>query len=83
LQPHLTGHRMGAYRIDRRDDGGIVVSGKRIEQFAVMTNFQSEGGVQRFRDVLERIGLLKEIARLRGETSVPVYIGATRVDDHL
>ncbi len=83
LRPHLKSEKMGTYRIERLEDDTIVIVGKRIEQFTVMTNFQSEGAVRRFRDVLDRIGLLKALQKLRGGTEMPVYIGKVRVDGYL
>lgn len=83
LQPQMGSIRMGAYRIERDLKGAIVVYGKRLEQFTVMTDFQSEGGVERFRDVLDRIGLRRELKRLRGEKDLPVRIGKVLVDDYL
>ena len=83
LRPHLRADRMGAYRIDKMQDGSLKISGKRLEQFTVMTDFSNEGAVRRFRDVLERIGLLKGIQKLRGDHESPVFIGKTRVDTHL
>ena len=83
LTPHLEDERMGSYKIARDEDGTIRVSGKRIEQFTVMTEFNSEGAVLRFKDVLDKIGLGKAIARERGETSSEVYIGKIRVDPYI
>lgn len=82
LQPSVGSIRMGAYRIEQREDG-IHVFGKRLEQFTVMTNFQSEGGLSRFRDVIDRIGLRRELQRLRGTTKVPVRIGTIAVEAYL
>lgn len=83
LRPHLTSDKMGAYRIDKRKDGATVITGKRIMQFTVMTNFDSEGAVRRFLDVLERIGLLKVLKKIRAEDAAPIYIGTVRIDDYL
>lgn len=83
LRPQERADRMGAYSVEKRKDGIILVKGKRLEQFTVMTNFESEGAVRRFRDVLERIGLLKTIQKLRGTEDSSVYIGNVRVDEHL
>lgn len=82
LQPHLTSDRMGAYHMDTKIEG-IFVTGKRLEQFTKMTDFSKEGGVRRFRDVLERIGLKKALIKERGESGLPVYIGEIRVDGYL
>ncbi len=83
LRPHLRADRMGAYRIARATDDSILVFGKRLEQFTVMTDFGNEGAVRRFRDVIERVGLLKAIQRIKGQQEIPVYIGKVRVDGYL
>lgn len=83
LKPHETSQRMGAYRVEQTDEG-VVIRGKRLEQFTVMTNFLQPGAVNRFRDVAERIGLLRAIKRARKDRpDAPVYIGQTRVDEYL
>lgn len=82
LRPHLAAGGMGAYRMDQDEDGTIRITGKRLEQFTNMTNFQSEGAVRRFRDVLERIGLLKTLKRKR-KGDAEVLIGKVRVDPYL
>jgi GTP-binding protein len=84
LQPHKSSMKMGAYRIEKRQDGTIYIFGKRLEQFTKMTNFDVPGGVQRFRDVIDRIGLMKALKREMGDNDeMPVYIGGIRVDEHL
>ncbi len=83
LRPHLRSDRMGAYRIERRSDGSIIITGKRIVQFTVMTNFENEGALRRFLDVIDRIGLLKALRKLRGEENLPVFIGKVQIDSYL
>ncbi|PIR53225.1 GTPase ObgE [Candidatus Peregrinibacteria bacterium CG10_big_fil_rev_8_21_14_0_10_49_10] len=83
LTPHLDDVHMGAYRIQREADGSLHVNGKRLVQLTVMTNFESEGGIRRFRDVCERIGLLRALEREEMKKGTPVYIGEVRVDDFL
>lgn len=83
IKPHLESAKMGAYRLEKTD-AGIVIRGKRLEQFTVMTNFENGGAVNRFRDVAERTGLMRAIKRARkDEPDLPVYIGKIRVDEHL
>jgi Obg family GTPase CgtA-like protein len=82
LRPHEESTQMGAYRIEEEDDR-VVVRGKRIEQFAKMTNFMNEGGVQRFRDVVRRIGLLKALHALNLKEDTPIFIGEIQVDQYL
>jgi GTP-binding protein len=83
LRPHLRENRMGAYRIVAGVDGSVLVKGKRIEQFTVMTDFNNDNARRRFADVLDRVGIRKGIRRARGDRDVPVYIGNVRVDDWL
>lgn len=83
LQPHRESTKMGAFRIEEQPDGSLKVSGKRLEQFTVMTDFSSRGALERFRDVSERIGLRKALARSGWSPDTRVFIGTRRVDEHL
>lgn len=83
LKPQLESTRMGAYRIEKKQDGTIVVRGKRLEQFTRMTNFESSGGLDRFRNVIDRVGISKAIKQARKDSEALVYIGDTRVDEWL
>ena len=83
LSPDTDSGKMASYKITREDDRTIRVTGKRIEQFTVMTDFGSEGAILRFKDVLEKIGLGKAIARERGDSKADVFIGNVQVDSHI
>lgn len=83
LRPDISSPRMGAYRIERGNDGSVVVRGERIEQFAVMTDFESTGAMQRFHDVINRIGLAQGLRRLHLPPGTSIFIGRTRIDPHL
>lgn len=83
LRPHEVSIRMGAYRIDKAADGSLHIAGKRLEQFTVMTDFAAKGGRDRFLDVVERIGLMKEIRRLRKDEETPIFIGLQRIEEYL
>lgn len=83
LKPHETSNRMGAYRIETLADGTIAVHGKRLEQLTVMTDFSSEGGAKRFRDVIDRIGLLKALKQIDPKLETDVMIAGTNVQPHL
>ena len=72
---------MGAYRVEEQSDGSIVIHGKRLEQLTKMTDFSSGGGVRRFKDVLEKIGLLKVLRAKPDGTSI--MIGDVEVDVYL
>jgi len=62
--------------------GSVRVTGKRLEQFAAMTNFSSPGGLLRFRDVLRKIGIFSQLnrAKKRGDS---LWIGHTKIDPYL
>lgn len=82
LRPHLLSHRMGVYRVDTKKDGTVCISGKRLEQFTVMTDFGSQGALARFRDVLGRIGLDRVLRKAKTDNAPAVYIGKTRIDQY-
>ena len=47
-----------------------------------MTDFKNEGAVRRFRDVLDRVGITKAIAKMWDGKS-PIRIGKERVEGYL
>jgi GTPase len=83
LKPQLESSRMGAYRVEKKQDGTVIIRGKRLEQFTRMTNFNSSGGLDRFRDVIDRVGVSKAIKQARKDPEALVYIGDMRVDEWL
>jgi GTP-binding protein len=83
LRPHLAADQMGAFKVETRPDGSIHVHGARLEQFTQMTNFMNEQAVQRFKNVIDRVGLIKTLKKHRKSDTMPVYIGGVRVDEHL
>lgn len=82
LSPHDDELRTRAYRVDQDADGTIRVSGKRLEQLTIMTNFENDNAVRRFLDVFTRCGARREVERLR-KNAEPVFVGVTRVDEIL
>ncbi len=81
LQPHLTSNRTDAFTIEEGPENTFRVTGKRIEQIASMTNWESRGGVTRFRDIAERTGLLKALERAGAGEESTVMIGETDVSE--
>ncbi|HEX5456030.1 MAG TPA: GTPase ObgE [Candidatus Saccharimonadales bacterium] len=63
-------------RLEKEDDSwkvvkskdGFKVRGKKIERFALRTDFESEGGVQRLRDIMRKTGIMHELERRKIET---------------
>lgn len=83
LRPGEEEFRMGAYSVERDEDGSARVRGARLEQFTIMTDFSNRGAIERFRDVAERVGLKKALRRAGVTDGVPVYIGKVRVEGYL
>jgi GTP-binding protein len=51
-----------AWRV-KNSDGKFVVTGSKIEKFAARTNFASEPGRRRLRDIMRRMGITHELER--------------------
>lgn len=51
-----------AYTVSKTADG-FLVSGERIEKFARRTDYESEEGLQRLRDIMRRMGIMHELRR--------------------
>jgi len=81
LHPQTAEEGMRNFSVEEKK-GKLVISGKRLEQFTQMTNFESQGGVRRFRDVLRKIGLLSTVERAR-KKGIHAFIGQIRIDLHL
>jgi GTPase len=70
--------------LETTDDGwrvektpkGFVVSGTKIERFAVRTNFGSSHGVERLRDIMRRTGIMHELIRQGIESGDKIIIGS-------
>jgi GTP-binding protein len=54
---------------------GFIVTGKKIERFAGRTDFSSEAGTQRLRDIMRKMGIMQELARLGALPEQKVVIG--------
>jgi GTPase len=61
-----------AYTITKTDNG-FMVAGQRIEKFARRTDFESEEGVQRLRDIMRRAGIMHELVRQGIEADDKIY----------
>ncbi|MDD3679188.1 MAG: GTPase ObgE [Patescibacteria group bacterium] len=47
----------------KKEKNFFLVAGKKIEKFAIRTNFSNKHGIARFRDILKRTGIDKELRR--------------------
>ena len=77
LKPHQDTGRVGSFTIEE-EETSVVVRGDRLEQLTVMTNMDSEGGIRRLLDVLDRISLLNVLRRKKTEGK-SVFIGSVNV----
>lgn len=81
IQPHLLSDKMGAFRIEHVPQG-ILIRGKRLEQFTAMTDFKNASGRSRFRDVAQRIGLIKALTK-EMQPGEDIFIGKRSVKEFL
>jgi GTPase len=51
------------------------VTGVKIEQFAGRTDYESEEGVQRLRDILRKMGIMHALLRQGIEPGQTIHIG--------
>lgn len=63
-----------AWRVQKRD-GMFVVHGTKIEKFAVRTNFSSEPGRRRLRDIMRKMGITHELERQGIKSGDTIVIG--------
>lgn len=63
-----------AWRVQRKD-GQFVVTGSKIEKFAGRTNFTTEPGVRRLRDIMHRMGIVHELERQGIQPGDTIVIG--------
>jgi GTP-binding protein len=58
-----------------KTDNGFIVTGMKIERFAKRTNFGDYHGEQRLRDILHKMGILKELEKKGLEPDQKIQIG--------
>lgn len=54
---------------------GYLVSGKKIERFASRTDFENFAGVERLRDIMRKMGIVRELERQGIEVGNKISIG--------
>ncbi len=70
------------WTISEIDDGGIMVRGTKIERFANRTDFESEDGVARLRDIMRKLGVLQAIEKRELEMGTHIYFG-NNLEDYM
>jgi GTPase len=73
FKPHLEIPGAKQFTVEKTD-GGFRITGKRIEQIAVMTNTDMKGAVVRMHDILKKIGAYREMTKLGGRSGNIIYI---------
>lgn len=58
----------------------VIVTGQKIERFAKRTDFESEDGVRRLRDIMRRMKILDEFEKQEVELGSKVFFGDNRED---
>ncbi len=74
FKPHLDIPDIRQFDI-QKEGGGFRVTGRRIEQMAVMTDMSKRGAIVRIQDVWKKVGIKKELERMGAQEGDKVYIG--------
>lgn len=75
LRPHLEEKFTKRFEIEPLKEGVFRVSGPRIEQISVMTNYGNREGLQRLRDVLRKMGIEKALLRAGAKREDKILFG--------
>jgi GTP-binding protein len=59
----------------KKEDGGFVIAGERVERLAAMTDFESDEGLARFEQILAKMGVEKKLRDLGAVEGDTVRIG--------
>lgn len=60
-------------------NGTLVVTGRKIERFAERTDFDSRHGVERLRDIMNKMGIMHQLRRMDVEAGQKVTIGSPAI----
>lgn len=66
-----------AWQITETEEG-YVITGQKIERFAMRTDFENEEGVNRLRDIMRKMGIMHQLERKRIRPDTPIIFGAAR-----
>ncbi len=72
--PILTIPVVDAWKVIKTKDG-FIITGKKIERFAMRTEFTSFHGQQRLRDIMKKMGIMHELRRQGIEADQQITIG--------
>lgn len=63
-----------AWQVEETGEG-FVVTGRKIERFAVRTDFDSRDGLARLRDIMRKMGIMHELERKKIDPGESIIIG--------
>jgi GTP-binding protein len=63
-----------AWKVIKRDEDWLV-RGKKIERFAIRTDYESEEGVRRLKDIMRKMGIMRELEKQGIEKGQQIEIG--------
>ncbi len=63
-----------SWRVTKTDDG-FIITGRKIERFAIKTDFSNRHAVDRLRDIMRKMGIMHELARQKAEPDQNIHIG--------
>jgi GTP-binding protein len=61
-------------------EDGYEVTGGKIERFARRTDFDSNDGVQRLRDIMKKMGIMQELSRKGAQPGEKIKIGPNSIE---
>lgn len=61
-------------KVEEEDRTIYIVTGEKIERFAIRTNFDQEEGVDRLRDILKKLGIAQELLKKGAESDSIISI---------
>ena len=79
FRPHMEAQSK-AYAVKKKNKKLFIVTGPRIEQIAVMSDFANPEAIARVQDILEKFGICREIRRLGGAAGVKIEIAEKRFE---
>lgn len=59
--------------------GGYIITGRKIERFASRTRFDDYHGQQRLRDIMNKMGIIKELEKMGVEPDQSIIIGSPEI----
>ena len=65
---------MNSWHIEKVDNH-FVITGRKIERFAERTDFESNHGVERLRDIMNKMGIMHQLRRMDVEPDQKISIG--------